>query len=74
MRDQFVFLGIMSPRQRELSRQATAGAGKPTEADLLALADACWARDEREYQYFACGYLRRHVAVLTPERCRPCAG
>jgi 3-methyladenine DNA glycosylase AlkD len=66
MRDQFVFLGIIAPRQRELARAATAGVGRPTEADLLALADACWARDEREYQYFACGYLRRHVAVLTP--------
>ncbi|HTF11614.1 MAG TPA: DNA alkylation repair protein [Asanoa sp.] len=66
MRDQFVFLGIMAPRQRELARAATIGVGRPTEAGLLALADVCWARDEREYQYFACGYLRRHVAVLTP--------
>ncbi|MEV4535130.1 DNA alkylation repair protein [Asanoa sp. NPDC049518] len=64
MRDQFDFLGIMSPRQRALARQATAGTGKPTPADLLALADACWERPEREYQYFACDYLRRHVAVL----------
>jgi 3-methyladenine DNA glycosylase AlkD len=67
MRDQFAFLGIMAPRQRALARQATAGAGEPTQADLVALADACWAREEREYQYFACGYLRRHAAVLTPD-------
>ncbi|MEV4617269.1 DNA alkylation repair protein [Asanoa sp. NPDC049573] len=66
MRDQFAFLGIMAPRQRELARVATAGVRRPNEADLLALADACWAREEREYQYFACGHLRRHVAVLTP--------
>ncbi|GIF72707.1 DNA alkylation repair protein [Asanoa siamensis] len=67
MRDQFAFLGIGSPRQRELAREATAGTARPTEADLLALADACWARPEREYQYFACAHLRRHAAVLTPE-------
>ncbi|SNT62559.1 3-methyladenine DNA glycosylase AlkD [Asanoa hainanensis] len=64
MRDQFEFLGIASPRQRALARQATAGAAKPTRDGLIALADACWARPEREYQYFACDYLRRHVAVL----------
>ncbi|GIF67842.1 hypothetical protein Ais01nite_58770 [Asanoa ishikariensis] len=67
MRDQFDFLGIMSPRQRALARQATAGAAKPGRDDLLALADACWERPEREYQYFACDYLRRHVAVLGPD-------
>ncbi|MDG4826814.1 DNA alkylation repair protein [Asanoa sp. WMMD1127] len=65
MRDQFAFLGIMSPRQRELARQATAGTPRPTEADLLALAGACWARPEREYQYFACAYLRKHAGVLS---------
>jgi 3-methyladenine DNA glycosylase AlkD len=67
LRDQFDFLGIPAPRQRELARQATAGAPRPTEAGLLALADACWARPEREYQYFACAQLRRHAATLTPD-------
>jgi len=66
MRDRFPFLGIMAPRQRALAREATAGAPKPTEDDLRALATACWARAEREYQYFACDQLRRHVRVLTP--------
>ncbi|GAA1858442.1 DNA alkylation repair protein [Asanoa iriomotensis] len=67
MRDQFDFLGIMSPRQRALARQAVAGAPRPTERDLLDLADACWARPEREYQYFACDYLRRHAGALSPD-------
>ncbi|MEV0715154.1 DNA alkylation repair protein [Asanoa sp. NPDC050611] len=67
MRDQFDFLGIMSPRQRELARRAVAGTARPTEAALLALADACWARPEREYQYFACDQLRRHARVLSPD-------
>lgn len=66
MRDQFPFFGIMAPRQRVLAREATAGLPAPTEADLHAVAAACWARDEREFQYFACGYLRRHVKTLTP--------
>jgi 3-methyladenine DNA glycosylase AlkD len=67
MRDQFDFLGIMAPRQRALARQAVAGTARPTEVALLALADACWARPHREYQYFACDYLRRHAGVLSPD-------
>jgi 3-methyladenine DNA glycosylase AlkD len=30
------------------------------------VAKACWARPEREYQYFACGYLRRHIGRAGP--------
>jgi 3-methyladenine DNA glycosylase AlkD len=60
MRDQFPFLGIPSPTQKLISRAVLAGLDRPTQADLEAVADACWHRDEREYQYFACGLLRRH--------------
>ena len=65
MRDQFDFLGIQSARQRELSRQVLAGLPTPTEADLGAVATGCWALPEREYQYFACGWLRRHAKVCS---------
>ena len=44
-----------------------AGLPKPAEADLRDIATACWALPEREYQYFACYLLRRHVAVCSPE-------
>ena len=66
MRNQFRFLGIPAPAQRALSRSVTAGLPTPTEEDLAAVALACWALDQREYQYFACGWLRTHVTVPGP--------
>lgn len=61
MRHQFEFLGIPAPRLTQLMRGVVEGLGPPTEADLLAVATRCWALPEREYQYFACSYLRRYV-------------
>src|SRR5690606_21630326 len=61
MRDQFPFLGIPGPTQKVLTREVLAGVGRPCEADLRAVALACWQRPEREYQYFACAWLRRHA-------------
>ena len=66
MRDQFPFLGIPAPAQRALARTALSGLPKPAEEDLRAVALACWSRGEREYQYFACDWLRTHVAVPGP--------
>jgi 3-methyladenine DNA glycosylase AlkD len=66
MRDQFPFLGITNPRLTELNRAVLAGLDAPSEADLVAVSLACWAKPEREYQYFACTYLRRHIRVGTP--------
>jgi 3-methyladenine DNA glycosylase AlkD len=67
MRDQFPFLGIPSPAQKALTREVLAGLARPAEPDLAAVALACWARPEREYQYFACGWLRRHARLCTAE-------
>jgi 3-methyladenine DNA glycosylase AlkD len=67
MRDQFPFLGIPKPRRQELSREVLAGRPAPDEATLAETALACWELPEREYQYFACEWLRRHAPVLTPE-------
>jgi 3-methyladenine DNA glycosylase AlkD len=61
MRDQFPFLGIPAPRLAQLTRDVVAGLPAPVEDDLRAVAMACWALPEREYQYFACGWLRRHA-------------
>jgi len=66
MRDQFPFLGIRSPDQKVLARQVLAGLPKPDEDDLRAVALGCWALPEREYQYFACAYLRRHARLCGP--------
>jgi 3-methyladenine DNA glycosylase AlkD len=65
MRDQFPFLGIPAPQQRVLAREVLAGLARPTEADLDRVARACWERAEREYQYFACGWLRRHARICS---------
>ena len=65
MRDQFPFLGIQSPAQRLLAREVLAGLARPAEEDLRDVAEGCWALPEREYQYFACGLLRRHARVCS---------
>lgn len=67
MKDQFVYLGINTPVRRQETKQVLAdlkGADAPT---LLGFAEACWARDEREYQYVACDTLRKHAAALGPD-------
>jgi 3-methyladenine DNA glycosylase AlkD len=65
MREQFPFLGLQSPVQRVLAREVLAGLPRPAEDDLRAVAEGCWALPEREYQYFACGLLRRHARVCS---------
>nr|BFE75117.1 hypothetical protein GCM10020092_084180 [Actinoplanes digitatis] len=44
-----------------------AGLPAPTEEELRTVVLACWELEEREYQYFACDWLRRHVAVPGPD-------
>jgi 3-methyladenine DNA glycosylase AlkD len=61
MRDQFTFYGIPAPAQRAIAREATAGHAAPSEQQLVRTVRACWRKPQREWQYFACGYLRRHV-------------
>ena len=67
LRDQFEFLGIPKPRRLPLDRQVLAGLDPPEEADLRDVALACWRLPEREYQYFACSWLRKHVKRATPK-------
>lgn len=56
------FLGVATPQRRLLSREVLAGTGRPDETDCTAIALRCWKLPEREYQYFATDFLRRHVA------------
>jgi 3-methyladenine DNA glycosylase AlkD len=65
MRYAFPFLGIPTPRQRFLALEVTDGLPQPRESDLRSVALGCWALPEREFQYFACGYLRRYVRVCS---------
>ncbi len=66
MRDQFAFLGFPTPTQRALGRTVVTGLPAPTEDELREVALACWRLKEREYQYFACDWLRTHVSVPGP--------
>lgn len=64
MKDVAPFLGLTTPVRRSLSRSVLEGTPRPDEADCTAIALRCWALPEREYQYFAVDYLRRHARVL----------
>jgi 3-methyladenine DNA glycosylase AlkD len=66
MRDQFPFLGLTSAVRRAQARAALASLPPPAESELRDVALACWARDEREFQQFACDYLTRHITVAGP--------
>ncbi|MFF4360797.1 DNA alkylation repair protein [Streptomyces sp. NPDC001604] len=65
MKDVAPFLGLITPVRRTLSRTVVAGLPRPDEGDCTAIALRCWQLPEREYQYFAVDYLRRHARVCT---------
>mgnify|MGYP003618629443 CR=1 FL=1 len=67
MKGHFAFLGIPSPERRAAQKEALGDWKAPTADDLDAFARACWARDEREYQYAACDTLVRHVKRVGSE-------
>lgn len=67
LRDQFPFLGLTKPALATATRSALAGLPRPDETDLHAIALGCWDLPEREYQYVAATYLRRHIGVCGPE-------
>lgn len=65
MRDQFPFLGIRSPDRDALQKQVLARMPPPVPRDVIAFAECCWERAEREYQYAGVDLVRRYVAGLT---------
>lgn len=56
MRDQFEFLGIKTPKRRQLCREAFKNARKTAKIDWE-FVELCWQKPHREYQYIACDYL-----------------
>ena len=63
MRNQFGFLGVAAPGQRDAYREATAGLPRTLpEGLVVAVADDLWSRPEREHKYLACGLVNRHAA------------
>ncbi|MFJ9725959.1 DNA alkylation repair protein [Streptomyces sp. NPDC101209] len=65
MKDVAPFLGLTTPVRRALSREVVDGLPRPGESDCAAIALRCWRLPEREYQYFAVDYLRRHARVCS---------
>jgi 3-methyladenine DNA glycosylase AlkD len=67
MRDQFPFFGIPAPVQQRIAREVTKGLRPPSENELARISLRCWKEAEREWQYFACGYVRKYIAVASPD-------
>lgn len=69
MRDQFPFLGLPTPRRRELLKPFIAKARKEVKAQKIDrdFVEACWRAPEREFQYNALDYLAALKKYLTPE-------
>lgn len=64
MRDQFPFLGVMAPAQRDAWREVAADLPRPLpEPVVVEAAQALWGRPEREHQYLACTLVNRHTTV-----------
>ena len=64
MRDQFPFLGVMAPAQRDAWREVAADLPRPLpEPVVVEAAQALWGRPEREHQYLACTLVNRHATV-----------
>ena len=65
MRDQFAFFGIQQPERGEILRDVESGLDEPNERDVRAVVLGCWKRPEREFQYAATLYARRHAPVVS---------
>ncbi|MEW6286382.1 MAG: DNA alkylation repair protein [Chloroflexota bacterium] len=59
MRDQFEYLGIKSPKFKELMREFIAAHGLPPLDELDTILRELWALPEREFQYAATSLLGR---------------
>ncbi len=66
MKALFPYLGIQSPRRRELTRIFFREAGLPEIGNLETVLQALWVLPEREYQYVGLDLLKRLDRRLTP--------
>lgn len=67
MRNQFEYLGIKMPLQRELQRKFIAEQGLPELSDLTQILSELWNLPEREYQYVGIHILGKMEKKLPPE-------
>ena len=67
MRHQFPFAGVPMPRLAAIYREAAQDVPPPaSEAEVAAVALACWELPEREHQHLGCMHVRRHVRLRGP--------
>lgn len=62
MRHQFLFLGIPTPKRREISKSYFKQ-NQVTQIDW-AFIETCWQKEEREFQYLAIDYLLYYSQLL----------
>ncbi len=67
MRNQFDYLGIKMPLQRELQRQFISEHGLPALSELAGVLIELWDLPEREYQYAGISILGKMENKLPPE-------
>ena len=70
MRDQFPYLGIPTPKRREISKGFLQAAKKGNGVDWVFVRE-CWDKAEREFQYLAVDYLDTVKDRLTPADIEP---
>jgi len=63
MKGHFLFLGIPTPKRRNICKPFFAGIHRIREIDWCFIND-CWSRAEREYQYIALDYLTKKKRYL----------
>lgn len=66
MKDHFEFLGLSAAVRRAEQRQLLLESKSADNEALLSFAEACWAEEEREFQYAAVDMLRKRARVLEP--------
>ena len=66
MKRQFQYMGIQTPRRRELTRPLMQELKGTSPAQLIKLANDLWEMPEREYQYVAVDLLDKYRSVFEP--------
>jgi len=67
LKDQFEFFGVQAGPRRQAQRGVVKELADASPEQLLAFADACWQRPQRELHYLACDSLRKYSARLTAD-------
>lgn len=64
MKSRFEFFGVPAADRRGAQRPILAGLRRAPVGEIVAVADACWAEPEREFQYAGADLLRTHAKRL----------